>query len=140
MSKLSTLLREAREAKGWTQAELAERSKVPIQTISRYEKPRWTGSPDIANVIRLAHDLEISDDDWMPAIGLPTRRSKSPEEREARWADIVALAENDTRFQIFAEMWKAGTDEEKDDALNVSEVVFKRKRRPVTRRRLRDDQ
>lgn len=137
MSKLSTLLRNAREVKGWTQAELADRTTVPIQTISRYEQPRWAGDPNIANVIRLAHALDIADEDWMAAVGIPLRRSRSPQERDKRWADIVALAENDARFQVFAEMWKAGTEDEKDAALNVSETIFKRKRPPVARRHLR---
>jgi transcriptional regulator with XRE-family HTH domain len=139
MSKLSTLLREAREAKGWTLAELADRSKVPIQTISRYQNPNWKGAPDIANVIRLVDKLEIPDDQWTAAINIPLRRSESAQERDERYNQIVALVEGDPRFETVAEMWKTGGDEEKETAIAILETVFKRKRPPVARRRLRVD-
>jgi transcriptional regulator with XRE-family HTH domain len=140
MSKLSMLLRDAREAKGWTQAELAERSQVAIQTISRYEKPGWAGKAEPANVIRLAHVLEIPDEKWTEAIGIPLKRSESAQQRDDRYNQIVALTEGDPRFEMVAAMWKTGGDEEKDTALAVLETIFKRKRPPVTRRHLRSDQ
>lgn len=140
MSKLSTLLREAREAKGWTQAELADRARVAIQTISRYEKPGWAGKPAPSNIIRLAHVLDIPDDRWTDAIGIPLKRSESAQQRDDRYNQIVALTEGDPRFETVAEMWKTGGDAEKDTALAVLETIFKRKRPAVTRRRSRSDQ
>lgn len=140
MSKLSTLLRAARESRGWTQAELADRSKVPIQTISRYEQARWKGDPNPANVIRLAEHLGITDEQWLAALNIPLKRSESAQQRDDRYNQIAVLVESDTRFESVAEMWKTGDDDEKDAALNVLETIFNKPRKPVHRRRLRTDQ
>jgi transcriptional regulator with XRE-family HTH domain len=40
MGRITTRVKALREALGWTQAELSERSGVPIQTISRWENDR----------------------------------------------------------------------------------------------------
>lgn len=134
MSKLSTLIKEYRGGKGWTTAELADRSGVPIQTVSRYQNDRWTGKPQAANVIQIAHALEIPDAQWMAAIDLPLKRSESAQVRDDRYTEIVALTEDDSRFSVVAEMWKTGTEEQKDAALTVLESIFSRSRNPARRR------
>lgn len=138
MSKLSALLKEARVSKQWTQSELAERSDVPIQTISRYENPSWRGKPNTANVIRLAEHLCIPDEKWLAAIDIPLNRY-TEEQRDSLYAEVAALASGDSRFGLVAEMWKTGTDEEKDAALAVMISIFKKPAKPVRRRRLRPD-
>jgi transcriptional regulator with XRE-family HTH domain len=40
MARITTRLKQLREALGWTQAQLSEKSGVPIQTISRWENDR----------------------------------------------------------------------------------------------------
>jgi transcriptional regulator with XRE-family HTH domain len=49
---------ELREAKGWSQAELARRSGVPQPTISRIEAGE-SGSISLANLERLADALGV---------------------------------------------------------------------------------
>ena len=52
-------LQEMREAKGWSQAELARRSGVPQPTISRIEASE-SGSISLANLERLADALGVN--------------------------------------------------------------------------------
>ncbi len=52
-------LQELREAKGWSQAELARQSGVPQPTISRIEAGK-TGSIELANLERLAGALGVN--------------------------------------------------------------------------------
>jgi transcriptional regulator with XRE-family HTH domain len=135
MSKLSNVLREARAAKGWSQKEAAERSGVPLQTLSRYEKPTWEGRPSTEKVVLLAAALDISEDRWMAALDIPLRASIDQRERDDRYTEIVTLADDDPRFSIVAKMWKGGSDKERDAALSVMETIFNRPRRPPARRR-----
>lgn len=55
-------LRELREAKGWTQAQLAEASGVPQQVISAYERGAkdWRHMP-LERAIALADALDCDD-------------------------------------------------------------------------------
>ena len=53
---LSVRIRELREVKGWSQAELARRSGVPQSTISRLEA-RTSPSIDLDNLEKLARTL-----------------------------------------------------------------------------------
>jgi transcriptional regulator with XRE-family HTH domain len=55
---LEERLRKAREARGWTQAQLAAKLNVSDATISRYEK--GVRYPDLETLKRLAEVLETS--------------------------------------------------------------------------------
>ena len=55
---LMNRLREAREAKGWTQAELAARVGVSRKTVNTVENRVFTPSATLA--IKLAEALELS--------------------------------------------------------------------------------
>lgn len=57
-------LRERREAKGWTQAELAERAEMNYQDISRLE--RGERAPSWETLLRLADALEEPLDAFRP--------------------------------------------------------------------------
>jgi transcriptional regulator with XRE-family HTH domain len=59
LTPLSIRLQEFREAKGWSQAELARRSGVPQPTISRIESGR-TNSIELGNLERLADALGVN--------------------------------------------------------------------------------
>ena len=56
MTPLELRLKELREVKGWSQAELARRSQVPQPTISRLEAGQ-TDSVNLTNLERLAKAL-----------------------------------------------------------------------------------
>ena len=59
MTPIYLRLEELRNAKGWSQAELARKSGVPQPTISRLEA-RKTNSVDLANLERLADALGVN--------------------------------------------------------------------------------
>lgn len=70
-------LKEAREAKGIKQRELAERIGVSYQTISAYEKSDTTGkikNPTLENAVSIAKELGVSLD-WL--YGLEEQKSIS---------------------------------------------------------------
>lgn len=135
MSKLATLLRDARLAKGWSQKELAERSKVPLASINRYEDPEWEGVPSSRqNVLALGRELEIPQDVLLPALGFERRTSKDDDERSDRWAWVQELAENDPRFARIAELYKNSDDETRDSGLSLLEVHLNRPRMRLRRR------
>ncbi len=58
MTPLSLRLRELREAKGLTQAELARRSGVPQSTISRLEADKFE-NVNLRQLQRLAEELGV---------------------------------------------------------------------------------
>lgn len=135
MSKLSKLLREAMEVKGWSQVELAERSGVPLPSVNRYVNPRFRGQPRRENVLALSRILDIPDDKVLPAIGFPVRVSKDGEERAQRYAEIAALLADDARFDRIAELWQKADDEDRDRAGSMLELAFGKPKPPLRRRR-----
>jgi transcriptional regulator with XRE-family HTH domain len=54
-------LKERREARGWTQEQLAERSKVPAAMISHFETG-VRGTPSADNLVKLANALDVTID------------------------------------------------------------------------------
>lgn len=80
-------LREAREANGIKQKELAERIGVSSQTISAYEKSDVTGkvkNPTLENAVSIAKELGVSLD-WL--YGLEDQRT--PSEKYETLGDIA---------------------------------------------------
>ena len=59
MTPIRLRLKELREARGWTQTELAERSGVPQGTISKIESGK-TGGIDFDNLEKLADALNVN--------------------------------------------------------------------------------
>jgi transcriptional regulator with XRE-family HTH domain len=59
MTAIYLRIEELRNAKGWSQAELARRSGVPQPTISRLEA-RKSNSIDLVNLERLADALGVN--------------------------------------------------------------------------------
>jgi len=58
--KLGVRIRKAREARGWSQAELAERVQVAATTITRYESGER--QPDPPTLRKIADLLDVSAD------------------------------------------------------------------------------
>ena len=58
MSPIYIRLRETRDARGWTQAELAERAKVTRATVSRIETGK-VSALDLVVLEKLADALEV---------------------------------------------------------------------------------
>ena len=52
-------LRHERESRGWTQKQLAEKARVPQETISRLETGKHRG-PQIEVAVKLAKALKVS--------------------------------------------------------------------------------
>lgn len=61
ISTFGQRLRTARERRDWTQAQLAERSKVPAMMISHFETGVRTGA-SAATLVKLANALSVSVD------------------------------------------------------------------------------
>jgi transcriptional regulator with XRE-family HTH domain len=59
MAPITLRIRELREARGWSQAELAKRAKTRSATISDMENDR-TGGVDFAVLERIADALEVN--------------------------------------------------------------------------------
>lgn len=133
MSKLSQFLRQQRDQRGWSLTTLAERSGVPLSTLSRYANPRSRGQPDHDNILLLAAAFEMPPQDVLKYIGYPVRPSANDAEREARWVTQRALLEGDPRAKRILELYDDADDEEKDGALSILETYFSR-RRPTRRR------
>jgi transcriptional regulator with XRE-family HTH domain len=64
-------VRAARELRGWTQAQLAERSKVPAMMISHFETGVRTGV-SAATLVKLANALSVSVDYLLGRVDDPT--------------------------------------------------------------------
>ena len=58
MSPIYIRLRETREARGWTQAELSEKARVTRATVSRIETGK-VSALDLAVLEKLADALEV---------------------------------------------------------------------------------
>lgn len=134
MSKLSVFLEGERAKRGWSRAELARQSGVPLTTLTRYERVGFTGKPDHENILNIAKALEKDPNDVLITIGYPLRQSVNTDERDKRWADICALLDGDARAERIYELYRAADDEERDSALSLLEVHFNRPRRRARRR------
>jgi transcriptional regulator with XRE-family HTH domain len=93
METVGERLRWARQRRAWSQADLAERSGVPIGTISRTENNRF-GGPKPSTVRKLAVALDI-DPAWLVYGFLPlaepwsTRYEREPQTLRERLRRLV---------------------------------------------------
>jgi len=80
LAELGNRLRAAREARGWTQAQLAERIGVSRKTINTVENRVFV--PSTALALKLAFALEASVEALF-FLAEQTRQSTSPHRRQA---------------------------------------------------------
>lgn len=109
---LGQLIRQTREAKGWTQQELEKRTGISQTHISQLERDRiTTPTPPVLHPI--ADALEISDVECMRAIGLvrtPTDDTPAlPPELQAIYNDVQKLprGRRERRLQALSQMYRA---------------------------------
>lgn len=91
---LANRLKKLRAERGLSQADLAERSGLTINDISRYE--RRAVSPDLENFVKIAKALEVSADDLL--FDGPVSENSSPPRNLKLWQrlqEIDALDKND---------------------------------------------
>lgn len=98
MQDYGDMIREAREARGWTQEELAAQSGVPKRTIQEIENGR-VRKPQRANDLKLRQTLDLAGDPEQGRADLPPGVQ--------RMADIVgaylAALPEDEAVQWFAD-------------------------------------
>lgn len=116
LERLGRLIREAREDRGWTQADLAEKSGVSRPTIQRYENAKTAPEFDKVRLIVIA--LDVDPREIPVALGLVTREEMGlPPERarprrlDAATEEILALLEDprvsDGERQAYRELLRA---------------------------------
>ena len=91
---LANRLKKLRAERGLSQADLAERSGLTINDISRYE--RGAVSPSLENFVKIAKALEVSADDLL--FDGPISESSGPPRNLKLWQrlqEIDALDKND---------------------------------------------
>lgn len=131
MSKLRTFLQKERESRGWSQTDLAEKSGIPLSTLSRYESVSNKNKPSHANVLLLARVFDIEPGDVLRYIGYPRRKFVDSTEREQEWSKIRGLIESDPRARKMIEMYDQASEDDKDRGVDLLEVHFKKRpRRP----------
>jgi transcriptional regulator with XRE-family HTH domain len=127
VATISDNIRAAREARGWTQSELAKRAGVVQARISDWERSRYR-QPDISSLLKLANALEVTLDDLVAGIdtdyearrksidaGRSTRRITSPppgeEPRDASSIDPGVLEkERQAHAETLAAIKRAAAD------------------------------
>lgn len=67
-------LKELRELRGWTQADLAELSSIDQSKISRWERGQY--KPGVDDIFRLADALRVSCEAFRQPVGQPPLRSR----------------------------------------------------------------
>lgn len=131
MSKLSTFLKRERDARGWTLTDLAERSAVPLSTLSRYENSKKRIQPDHDNIVALARAFEMDANKILMSIGYPRDMSRDKADQDKRWEEIRALVEGDPRAERLLRLYEKADDDGRDSGLTLLEVHLNR---PARRR------
>jgi len=112
--------------------DLAEKSGIPLTTLSRYESPSHKGKPSHDNVLLMARVFGKEPGDILRFIGYP-RREHPADERDKEWTRLRGLLESDPRAKRMIELYDDATDEDRDLGVELLEVYFKkrpRRRRP----------
>lgn len=131
MSKLRTFLQKERSSRGWSLTDLAEKSGIPLSTLSRYEGVSNKNKPSHENVLLLARVFDIEPGDVLRYIGYPRRKFTDSTEREQEWAKIRSLIESDPRAKKIIELYEHASEDDKDRGVELLEVHFRnRPRRP----------
>jgi transcriptional regulator with XRE-family HTH domain len=92
--EIATLVRTAREARGWSQTDLAERSGVSHSGISALEKGK--GAPTMTTLRKLADALGV---DVSQLIGSEPVRSTLAQ-RLADWLEVAPKEKAELVFQV----------------------------------------
>lgn len=130
MTKLSAFLKRERSTRGWSQAELADRSGIPLATIRRYESKGNTFKLSHKNVLELAKTLGIDPGEILRSVGYPSREYASSGERDAEWTRIRGLLEADPRAKRLIELYEAASEEDKDSGVDLLAVHLRHRLRP----------
>lgn len=134
MSKLRTFLQQERASQGWSKTDLAEKSGIPLSTISRYESPSFKGRPSHPNVLKMALVFKKEPGEILRYVSGYPRRSHPPAERDAEWAKLRELLEGDPRAKRMIELYDEASDEDRDLGVELLEVYFKKRPRRPRRR------
>lgn len=129
MSKLRTFLQKERASRGWSLTDLAEKSGIPLSTISRYEGARYQGKPSHENILLLARALDKQPGDVLRFIGYPRREYVDGTEREQEWEKIKDMIESDPRAKKMIELYDQASEDDKDRGVELLEVHFKNRPR-----------
>lgn len=92
-SSLAERLREAREAAGLMQIEVADRLKIPRSTYAGYEAPSKKNEPDAETLVRIAELLGVTTDYLLS--GRPSIVATTINEVHEARAEYVTIPEND---------------------------------------------
>lgn len=96
--KIGKRLAEIRKAKGFTQAQLAERLDVYVKLISDYELAKLRLPADMA--IRFASILEVTVDDLLGVSGSITSDLQPNRSLNKRMKEIEAMPESQRKFVL----------------------------------------
>lgn len=89
-------LRDARERlRGLTQAQLAEKTRLPSTSISHFEKPEGTRKPSFDNLRRLAIALDVTTD---YLLGRTNDHVSVPSVEDTLYRDVQNLTDADREF------------------------------------------
>lgn len=84
---LASAIRTARQARGLTQADLAERARISLPTVSRLERGHsgialwaWLGAMEVLGLLNIFEKLKDTTTDTLvrAAVNKPVRRRKPP--------------------------------------------------------------
>jgi transcriptional regulator with XRE-family HTH domain len=139
MSKLRTFLKKERGERKWSLTDLAEKSGIPMSTLSRWESPRDTSRPDHDNILGLARAFDMEASDVLRYIGYPRPKFASDSERDQEWAKLRDMIESDPRAKQLLELYRDASEEDKDRGLELLRVGLKKTPpdKPPTRPRRR---
>jgi transcriptional regulator with XRE-family HTH domain len=108
-------VRQLREARGWTQLELADRVGISRAAITQIESGKTT-DPKIGNVVALAYFFGLSLDDLLTES--PTKPGLRVAEEQLKYGkDAGALSREE---QVFLEKYRHLTP---DDRVRMQEIV-----------------
>jgi transcriptional regulator with XRE-family HTH domain len=111
--------------------DLAEKSGIPMSTLSRFESEKNKHRPSHENVQALARAFEIDPEDVLRFIGYPRRRLANGAARDQEWDRLRDLIESDPRAKRMIDLYDHATEEDKDLGVELLEVYFKKRpRRP----------
>jgi transcriptional regulator with XRE-family HTH domain len=126
MSKLRTFLQKERGARGWSMTDLAEKSGIPLSTLSRWENPKDKSKPSHDNILALARGFDMEPSEVLRYIDYPRRKFANGAERDEEWGKLRDKIESDPRAKRMLELYDRSTSEaDKDRAVALLEVLFK---------------
>jgi len=130
MSKLRAFLQAERGRRRWSLTDLADKSGIPLSTLSRYEGPAHKGKPSHENVLKLSRVFGMEPGDILRYIGYPRHGYANGDVRDQEWAKLRGMIEADPRAQRMLALYDQASEEDKDLGVELLEVHFKKNHRP----------